>query len=300
MKNFIQVSLFAFAATGLFIQSGQSAIAGSKLFTTYPHQEPKTAAKVEYFGGPVIPNVKVIAVFWGSKVDAETQAKIGAFYSSVTNSTYMDWLTEYNTDVKAMDGRQGTNQSIGRGTYNGAITISPKNLGTTLDKTDVEAELQYQMDQKVLPAPDQNSLYMVHFPAGITLLTGGEASCSAWCGDHEGVQTAKYGNIYYAMMPDLGGSCQFGCDFSDTSFDSLTVIASHELMEAVTDPLCPNLNTGPSFPAGWMAEDQNEIGDLCVSQLASLTANATTYSIQMEWDESVQACKGGTFTSSSR
>jgi hypothetical protein len=140
---------------------------------------------------------------------------------------------------------------------------------------------------------------MIHFPAGITLLTGGEASCDAWCGDHEGVQTEKYGNIYYAMMPDLGGNCQFGCDFAGSSFDSLTVIASHEMIEAVTDPLCPNLNDNPAFPAGWMAQDQNEIGDLCTGGTASLTTNKTTYTVQTEWDESISGCKGGTFNSSS-
>jgi hypothetical protein len=292
MKNTFQISFFALAALGLL---SQSVMAGSRLFPTLSHQEAPKAKTVLYFGGPVISNVKIIAVFWGPKVDADTQARIGDYYTAATNSSYMDWLTEYNTEIKAMDGRQGTNQTIGRGTYAGAITISPKNLGTKLDKADVEAELQYQMDQKVLPAPDANSLYMIHFPAGITLLTGGEASCDTWCGDHEGVQTVKYGNIYYAMMPDLGGNCQFGCDFAGSAFDSLTVIASHEMIEAVTDPLCPNINDNPAYPAAWMAQDQNEIGDLCTGGTASLTANKTTYTVQTEWDESISGCKGGTF-----
>jgi hypothetical protein len=257
------------------------------------------AKGVVYWGGPVLSSVKVVGVFWGSKVDAETQAKIGDFYKAAVNSTYVDWLNEYATNITAQNGNQGTNQTIGRGSFAGIVTITPKNGGKKLDKTDVQAELEYQIGLGALPKPDANTLYMIYYPPGITLTTGGIASCQAWCGDHEGFDSTAYGPIYYAMMPDVHGACALGCGFAATSFDSLTIISSHELVEAMTDPHCPDIGQNGAPPAAWMDMSQAEVGDLCATSpvAASITYGANTYAVQSEWDNTTTACKGGRFTS---
>jgi hypothetical protein len=54
---------------------------------------------LEYFGGPVLPNVKVYAVFWSAGVSEEITTGIGPFYRTITNSEYVDWLTEYSTHI---------------------------------------------------------------------------------------------------------------------------------------------------------------------------------------------------------
>ena len=58
-----------------------------------------TSAKLTYRGGPVIQNVAVAPVFWGSGVQFTTQ--IPSFYKAVVASSYYDWLTEYNTTSPA-------------------------------------------------------------------------------------------------------------------------------------------------------------------------------------------------------
>jgi hypothetical protein len=264
-------------------------------FASQPATFADSTSGVAYYGGPVISHVKTIAVFWGPSVDAETQSKIGGFLSSVVDSNYLDWLDEYNTKINAVDGRKGTQQDIGRGKFVGTVTITPKNAATTLDKTDVEAEIENQLDAGTLQAPDADTLYMVYFPPGITLTTGGISSCQDWCADHEGFVSQKYGNVFYAMMPDLGGACAFGCG-SDAQFDNLTSASSHELVEAITDPICPNIGQNLAYPAGWGSQDQQEVGDLCVSQESSLTSGTATYVVQSIWDNSINGCKGGQFT----
>ncbi len=264
--------------------------------TAVSNSNDATAKKVLYFGGPVISNVKVIAVFWGNKVDPTYTKGMGSFYTAFTKSGQMDWLEEYNTFNKSSDGTvEGTHQHVGKGSFAGNITINPKNQAAKMDKVDVEAEIVNQIDQGVLPKPDADTLYMINFPAGITLTTGGEASCSAWCGDHEGFTSQNYGRIYYAMLPDISGACSFGCGFAGKAFDSMTVIASHEVVEAITDPMCPNLNESGKFPAAWLSADQNEVGDLCVNSSASLVDGSTTYALQGEWDNNANACKGGSY-----
>ena len=40
--------------------------------------DPNGNPLLQYYGGPVLSNVKVVAVFWGPDVDATTQARIAA------------------------------------------------------------------------------------------------------------------------------------------------------------------------------------------------------------------------------
>lgn len=252
---------------------------------------------VVYFGGPVLSHVQVVAVFWGPNVDKNVQSKIGPFFKAVTNSTYLDWLQEYNTNINSVDGRKGTAQNIGRGILAGSVTIMPADARTVLDKLDVEAEIEKQISQNVLPKPSADTLYMIYFPPGIKLTTGGIASCEQWCGDHEGFTSQKFGNIYYAMMPDFSGICQFSCgSFSGTRFDSMTLVSSHELIESITDPMCPNINAVSAYPAAWLSTAE-EIGDLCTDSTGFLQSGATIYQLQGEWDKDAQVCKGGSFTS---
>jgi hypothetical protein len=256
---------------------------------------------VSYFGGPVIPNVKVYAVFWGPNVNAQIKSGIGEFYSAAVNSTYLDWMKVYDTNIQATGGKPGSNQHIGRGSFGGNVTIAPRNAGKKLDKKDVEVEIEYQIGQGALARPDDNTLYMIHFPAGITLTTGGMASCQSWCGDHEGFHSKAYGDVYYAMMPDLGGVCSFGCGFGGSALDNMSFIASHELAEAITDPMCPDMGVnpgaGPEDRAGWARPDGNEIGDLCVDSKGSLQAAGRKYLVEGEWDNSLGGCHAGSFTS---
>src|ERR1700694_556890 len=97
---------------------------------------------MQYFGGPVIPNVKIYVVWWGdpSRLNPAITAARGGiadFYAGVTNSNYMDWLNEYNTNINAQGGSHaglpGTNQRIGRGNYAGTIALTNVPSGNVTD-----------------------------------------------------------------------------------------------------------------------------------------------------------------------
>lgn len=65
-----------------------------------PRQRPRAAGGVPvipYWGGPVISNIHVVEVFWGSFVDAGSTNGLQQFFTDVTNSTYFDQLNEYST-----------------------------------------------------------------------------------------------------------------------------------------------------------------------------------------------------------
>src|SRR4051812_32561295 len=82
-----------------------------------------TTRTMQYFGGPVISNPKVYVVFWGNPANISslltaTTGGLADFYAGVTNSNYLDWLNEYDTNITTQSGSHagtaGTGQHIGR------------------------------------------------------------------------------------------------------------------------------------------------------------------------------------------
>lgn len=250
---------------------------------------PEASSGLQYYGGPVISNAKVYAVFWGSGVDSETQSKIGPFFANMLDSTYEDWLKEYNTGITAVDGRHGTDQKIGRGSFAGAITITPNNGASSLTDADLQTELDAQIAAGSLPKPDDNTLYMMYFPSGISISMGSDASCQTFCAYHEGFKSPKSGaNVYYGVMP----VCGFGCGFGGSTFDSMTIVSSHECTEAITDPF-PTPGNSPAYPQAWNDSGGQEIGDLCAQGNSTVTGHGITSAVQWEWDNSIGGCAQG-------
>lgn len=282
MKALILFAIFGLASSA----NAYTPMNGSARPSINPRMS--SGGPVVYYGGPVLKQVKLYVVFWGSKVDANSQKTLPGFYQSLVNSDYLDFLKQYSTK----------DMGIGRGTLAGVKVITPINKAKALKQKDVENELIAQMESGALPASDANSLYMIHFPPGVKIFAFGGYSCQRWCGDHEAIKNhPKYGNVAYAMIPDMGGSCSFGCTTDGKPFSGITITASHEVAEAITDPVSPGQNEPNAFPAGWISADQNEIGDLCPEGKSTLKTPTATYVIQDEWDNSTNSCKSGIFTS---
>ena len=136
-------------------------------------------AWLNYYGGHVISNVNVVPVLWGGNVPSKVATGIGPYYAAITDSAYFDWLAEYDTNILDWAGSQGTNPHIGRGTAAATLTIAPSSSATTVTNDQIIAELQGQITNGHLPRPDANTLYMVHFPAGMKISRPRPARSSA-------------------------------------------------------------------------------------------------------------------------
>ena len=222
-----------------------------------------TNCKLTYYGGHVIPNAKIYRVDWTAAADTSTTANISDFLQKVSNSAYLDWLAEYDTNVNDFAGNPGTGQLIGRGVYAGLATITPTvNTTSTLDDADIVDELKSQIAVGALPAPDDDTIYMTFFPPGTSITQGGSQSCisGGFCAYH-GAFTLGGKSVYYAVMPDqgTGSGCDLGCG-------SLTATTGHELTEAITDAEV-SLASQDAPPLGWYADLPNntggEIADIC-------------------------------------
>ena len=92
----------------------------------------------------------------------------------------------------------------------------------------------------------------------------------SFCGYHEDINS----QIFYAVMPYADCS---GCTGGLGALDALTSTSSHELCEAITDPIPGQ---------GWYDDVHGEIGDIC----AWHTKKIGSYAVQLEWSNKANAC----------
>jgi len=258
-------------------------------------------AHLTYFGGPIISNVQVIQVLYGSgsynaQVAGTTSPTMGNFFADITSTGLITLLQQYNTPVSG-----GTGQTFGNGTFAGLFQIVPAagNNGSTITDAQIQSELLSQITAGHLPAPvldsqgNPNTLYMIYFPPGKTISQGGSNSCQAggFCAYHGTTSsTFQAHNVLYGVLPDMqaGSGCSSGCGTS-TVFGNYTSVTSHELVEAMTDADV-GIATTFAAPLAWYDQTNGEIGDICNGQQGSYTANGTTYTIQLEFSNSASNC----------
>jgi hypothetical protein len=251
---------------------------------------PTTAScgKATYMGGPVISNVQVVAVFWSSSVDSVVTGNMPGFFSAITQSEFLDMLSEYSTTGQS----GGTDQTIGRGALAKAVTITPRvATGNTIQDSQIGEELAAQITAGVLPAPVMdshgysNTLYFNFFAPNMTVNDQGDDSCTTWCGYHS---SYKSGNsvIPYAVIPDMSPSseCASGCGVG-TEVNFIESTSAHELSEAITDMDVNDNNLA------WYINGSKcgEIGDVCDTP-ANDSGNVDGYTVQLVWSNDLDKC----------
>ena len=226
---------------------------------------PVAVPNLTYRGGPLLPAVQVFTLFWGDAWQQEPQAglvqQVNQFFDFVLTSALMDQLAEYS--VQGMP--------IGRGSRTGTIILTGGPPATITDG-DIQGLLQQELStDSIVPQPTPSSLYFVFLPPGVTVSLDGATSCSRFCGYHSDINQ----QIFYAVMPYP--DCA-GCSGALTVLDALTATSSHELCEAVTDPVPGQ---------GWYDDQNGEIGDICAWQ----TKKLGNYRVQLEWSNQDASCK---------
>jgi hypothetical protein len=218
--------------------------------TTYPAFT-VDAPQVVSFGGPTLSAPKLVPVYFGND-DTNFTAQLTTFMSKLGASSF--WLpavSEYGV---------------------GAISSAPVvQLGDTapasIDDSEIQTWLASKIDDATLPAPDANTIYAIYYPDGTTITLGqqGGTSCQDFGAYHNNI-TYKSNDVSYAVMPRCTG-------WSSSVLDTTTSAASHEFIEASTDPY-PQTNT-----AYGQVDDNHilweyvlgggETGDMCAQFSAS-------------------------------
>ena len=221
-------------------------------------------AHLTYNGGPLLTNAAVYTIFWAKKwgttpVSTKLMSDLNAFFTAILVSPLMDQLQEYNV----------TGKSIGHGSFIGAKQIKTNAPAQSVTDSAIQAQLKTWIAAGSVPKPTPNTLYFIYLDPGIVSIMGGSKSCQSYCGYHNNT-----GNIYYAVMPYP--ACT-GCLGGMAPFDALTGTSSHELCEAITDPV-------PG--SGWYDNTNGEIGDICAWNFKQIAG----YNVQLEWSNQQNKC----------
>jgi hypothetical protein len=223
------------------------------------------APALTYRGGHLLAAVKVFTIYWGAAWQQQTNAdlatKLNTFFQFILVSPLIDQLTEYNVD----------GQAIGHGSFIGTKTVTTADPPQSVSDAAIQHFLQSLiMNDTALPQPDANTLYFLYLPPSVVAVQGGGRSCQAFCGYHDNIN----GQLFYAVMPYPG--CR-GCTGDLDPFAALTTTSSHELCEAITDPIPGQ---------GWYDDVHGEIGDIC----AWKTKQVGEYTVQLEWSNRNGTC----------
>ncbi len=243
------------------------------------------AARLRYWGGRVVANVRVVTVVWGSggqlaAVNGNVAPNVSSFFAGITRSSYFDWLHEYDAN--------GTH--IGRGSFAGRFTITPsaRNNGARVDDlANLRPELLAQLRAGHLPAPDANTLYVVFLRNGQVATQGVHDSVTGFCAYHSATTYRPGVTVRYAVVPASAAGPHCG---RSPGLGNLTTALSHEMTEAVTDPDV-GLATRLGPPLAWYDPAHGEIGDICAGLTSIVTgADGRRYVVQREWSNRRQAC----------
>jgi hypothetical protein len=237
--------------------------------------EDRRLMSVGFNNGALLPNVKVETVYWGSDWYKSSSAQLAqqydTFFKTITNSSYMDLLNQYN---------------VGRGSFMGEHVITDyKGPTKVVNEQAIVNMLDYEIrsynDTNHLPAPDANTLYVVVLPpnveasaviGGSTQTSGFENGLKHFYAYHDSAYDPGIGNLYYAVIANPTGNIQIpGLDV----FQQMTEVGSHELAEAVTNPSGGGwYDTNPKSPT-----KGQEIGDLA----NLLYGNYQGFTVQQEY-----------------
>jgi hypothetical protein len=226
---------------------------------------PAAAPQLTYRNGPLISAVEVFTIFWGAAWQnaplSGLLGQINQFFDFVLTSELMTQLGEYSVPGKP----------IGPGKHTGTVTITTPALKHSISDAAIQHTLQQELaSNHQLRQPGPNTLYFIYLPPGIRVVQGGSASCTGFCGYHNDIG----GQIFYAVMPYPGCA---GCAGGLSPIDALTSTSSHELCEAITDPIPGQ---------GWYDDANGEIGDIC----AWKTKKLGQYMVQLEWSNKANKC----------
>ena len=227
-------------------------------------------AHLSFHGGPLLTAVHSAPLYWNANV--QFRSTLNSFYNDVPNSPLYNMLAQYQ---------------IGHGNGQAGFVDNRSILELAVTDNTIQDVLLQQINAGNLPFPTTNTYYPVHFPPLVVITgPGTSVSCVQFCGYHSSfaieTDVGEIFDVNYGVLPDLGGACALGCGGNPSLVNNVTSVASHELVEATTDPV-PN--------SGWFdVRNRQEIADLCNAQQGTTTGNGHNYVIQLEFSNAANNC----------
>ncbi len=227
-------AMLRFAVTGLLIMGA----CGADAEVDVP--------QVISLGGPVLAKPVVVPIFFAG--DDAMQASVASFLAALPGSDY--WAA--------------TTREYGIGDLRVGPTIVATEAPPTTEDA-LEAFLRTMLDgaHPGWPSPAADTIYMVYLPEGVTLTSSLGTSCREFGGYHDEIAVGAT-KVVFAVIARCSSVSAPGVDF-------VTLLTSHELIEAASDPY---YRTAPAYRgfdddyAVWSIFGHDELTDLCEEERA--------------------------------
>jgi hypothetical protein len=217
--------------------------------------------------GPEISTAGFYQIYYDSSISTSVSSGIDGFISAFGKGIPdYDIIQQY-----------GTHGPIASTLTNVGALYDTNGVPSTISDSQIQSYLVGLFNSGRVPA-SAHTIYGVYLPQGTTSTLGSSRSCTSYCGYHS---VFTYGSlqIKYAVFPYL--TCS-GCTLSGKSvLDMLTIVTSHEIREAVTDP-------GDSGKNAWYDRRGYEADDKCAWH--HLYQLGSGYWVQPEYSNANKGC----------
>jgi hypothetical protein len=220
--------------------------AGTEAEAAVPYPAPHSPMPMAVnSGGSVIASPKLVAI---SFLNDPLQSDVDKFASDLVSSPayWKGAVSEYGV---------------------GALTQVAYHANETPPATLSDADVRTWLADKIandstFPKPDASTIYTLFYPKGTDVTSFGGITCAQFQGYHDAFPLDASTNVIYAIVPRCPPPPVAGV----TDADEMTAEASHEVVEAATDPLPSSkpayITVDPDSHA-WELLAGGEIGDLC-------------------------------------
>lgn len=252
-------------------------------------------------GGPVLPQVEnngggiltapdIVTVTYDATLYTNVIAgqaatmitDLQAFDDGIMSSTWWATVTADYCGANGCVGQAGVHISIpseppgdGTSTCGTQPCYTDSAIGATAS---LKAYLSGLFGNGTLPAPTAQSLYVFYMPNSVTIDVDGELSCVAIGGYHDSLTVGAL-DVPYAIVPICDPETTASPNVAELTIEqTATLAASHEIVEATTDPHGGEVASGGdasgnqylgwylTSPANqpWAFFAGGEVADLCV------------------------------------
>lgn len=254
---------------------------------------------LDFNGGAVLANPAIHNVYmdmsWDSHNPASiNMASIDGFATSLVNSTYLNTAGQYGVGAASFTGSHQAN-----------ILCLPPIIAGITDFVTISAWMQCMTNPSPIPftgtiggvpVPDNNTVYSVYVPSGTQINDGFAKSCSDYGAYHFFGSTLVWqltilgpilvpqGFTYTVVPVDCGAG-------SGSQLDGVTYLATHEIIEAATDPIILKGwvdNNSASFIVDLLKH--GEAADICFDKGASGVRLPNGPVVAPYWSNSDGAC----------
>jgi hypothetical protein len=256
-----------------------------------PHAKPPAVINS---GGPVLHSPQIVTFTFQDTANVAALQTFGATFGST--AYFGQALKDYTTTSATPAGLSVAIAANADATYtdHGGVGLAGDSGadGTDLNGF-INTAIANAVAAKTIPAPDGNAVYVFYFPSTSTINLFGSPSCQGFGGYHfNQVYSDGTTPISYAILPDCYPGTQY-------ELDAVTLDASHEIMESISDPepnsgwcidITPYPDAGTSLEQyrddPWLSLGYGEIADNCAGEPWSLDGGTT---VQRIWSISSAA-----------